>query len=161
MMREEQARAIEEFEATRQALEASRMALIEARNVAERAEGESRAAFEARLEESEQIAAELEEELQERSAELEERMRSNPDILRLARRSGERLVFVDEPGGRVIQSQQGPSIIVDGNRYQLNGRYQWVFEGAPEAPSPPDALGPKGPGDPEAPSEMPEIAGND
>jgi uncharacterized protein YjbI with pentapeptide repeats len=157
LIREEQARAIAEFEVTREALEMTRRAIAEAQVATQHADAEIREemmqAAERRMEEVEAAEAEL----QQQRALIVEQLRDNPDLLRVVRNSGERLVY-REDADIISGNANSGSVVIDGNRYQLNGRYRWVFEmpAPPSAPSRPEApvdpLGPKGPG------EMPETS---
>lgn len=156
-IRAEQARAVAEFEAMRLSIIESRRAMAEAESILRDAaiDAEVREEIAAEIEEEMREVEEMESELRIREADFADRMRTNPDVLRLVRQSGERLVFVDEDANRVIE-RNGPSVVVNGNRYQLNGRYEWVFE-MPAA----DPLGPKAPGEAPEPPEAPEPEGGE
>lgn len=145
MIRAEQARVIAEFEAMRGALATSREAVAEARTMAREAEADLRVDIQAEIEAEIRRSAEIESQLRESEATLIEALNDNEDVLRLIRESGERLVFIDGQGTAGTVSD-GPSIIVDGNRYQLNGRYEWVVD-IPMWSSQPS--GPKSPPEPE------------
>lgn len=152
LIREEQERAIAEFEATRDALIATRQAIVEAQEMARRANTEVRG-HELGTERHVQEAGAAEAELQRHQAIIVEQLRSNPDLLQIVQGSGERLIFREDAEARRAGPADSPSVIVDGNRYQLNGRYRWVFEmpvppASPAEPAPViEPLGPKGPGD--------------
>ncbi|WP_394692045.1 pentapeptide repeat-containing protein [Hyphobacterium sp.] len=160
LIREEQARAVAEFESAREALEITRRAVAEAQAASRHMDADIR---EEMLQEAERRMEEVEaaeEELQQQRAIVIEQLRNNPDLLRLVRNSGERLVYREDADIGSGNATSG-SVIVDGNRYQLNGRYRWVFEmpAPPTPPEPPessaDPLGPKGPG------TLPQVADED
>jgi uncharacterized protein YjbI with pentapeptide repeats len=144
VIQEEQARVLAEVEANRQALFLSRQAILEAQQAVRSATPLERREIERQVETEMQMMERLEEELEAQEEILVEQMRSNPDLLRLARESGERLIFVEDYRGDITHGHAGPSVIVDGNRYQLNGRYRWIYEvpvhdvlAAPEEPKMP------------------------
>ncbi|WP_161539419.1 pentapeptide repeat-containing protein [Hyphobacterium indicum] len=153
LIREEQERAVAEFEGTRDALAATRQAIAEAQAMAMRANAEVREDVLQETARSLQEVEAAEAELRRQQEIMVEQLRNNPDLLRIVQGRGERLIFRDGNDAPEAAGSRGPSVIVDGNRYQLNGRYRWVFEMPvpPEAPSEPataiDPLGPKGPGD--------------
>ncbi|MEE2524800.1 pentapeptide repeat-containing protein [Hyphobacterium sp. HN65] len=151
-IRAEQARAVAEFEAVRRSIVETRRAMVEAESILRDTEIDigTRQELAAEIEEELREVREMEIELQVREADFADQMRSNPDMLRLVRQSGERLIFIDETGSH-YPDPRSPSVVVNGNRYQLNGRYEWVFEMPASEP-----LGPKGPGEAPAPPPAPE-----
>jgi len=150
VIQDEQARVLAEVEANRQALLASRQAIIEAQQAVRTATDLERREIARQVETEMQMMERLEDELEAQEDILVEQMRSNPDLLRLARESGERLIFVEDYHGDVVHGHGGPSVIVDGNRYQLNGRYRWIYEvpvrdvlpTAPKTPPHPEPVSP-------------------
>ena len=161
LIREEQERAVAEFEATRDALTASRQAIAEAQAMAMRVNADGRDEILQETARSLEDVEAAEAELQRQQALMVEELRNNADLLRIVQGRGERLIFRDGNDAPEAAGSRGPSVIVDGNRYQLNGRYRWVFEmpvppSAPGEPrSPVDLLSPKGPND------TPVLAEND
>jgi uncharacterized protein YjbI with pentapeptide repeats len=141
VIQDEQARVLAEVEANRQALFASRQAIAEAQRAVRTSTDLERREIERQVETEMQMMERLEEELEAQQDILVEQIQSNPDLLRLARESGERLIFVEDYRGDVSHRHAGPSVIVDGNRYQLNGRYRWIYEvpvrDIPEPKTPP------------------------
>jgi len=159
LIRNEQMRVVMEFEAAREALANTRELLVETQTQINSAESVMQEALLAETEEQMQSTIEIETQLSEQRHALVEQILSNPELLRAVRGSGERLIFVDDPRGQFSGPGRAPSIVVDGNRYQLNGRYQWVLD-MPVPPPPPDVEGvfietpgPKGPGELLTPSE--------
>jgi uncharacterized protein YjbI with pentapeptide repeats len=155
-IREEQRRAIAEFELRREALAETRRALAAAESRL-RDSGLEREQFEeleAEIAEELRDVEEIELELRDQQAELMERVRGNPEELQTVERMGERLIFSEYPG-RQVMIEGNPSIVVDGNRYRLSGRYEWVYDLPVE-----DRLGPKGPGSPEAPPAPDPVQNN-
>jgi hypothetical protein len=110
--------------------------------------------LEAEIAEELRDVEEIELELRDQQAELMERVRGNPEELQTVERMGERLIFSEYPG-RQVMIEGNPSIVVDGNRYRLSGRYEWVYDLPVE-----DRLGPKGPGSPEAPPAPDPVQNN-
>jgi uncharacterized protein YjbI with pentapeptide repeats len=151
MIREEQERALAEFAAAREALEMTRRAIAEVQTVTHDVDAEMREEIIQEVERRMEDVEVAEEALQQQRAIIIEQLRDNPDLLQIVQNSGERLIY-RENNGLLQGNTNSGSVIVDGNRYQLNGRYRWVFE-MPAPPSPPaqpispvDPLGPKGPG---------------
>ena len=121
-IRAEQARTVAEFEAMRRSIMETRRAMAEAETILRDVDldVEMREEIAAEIEEELRDIEELESELLGREAEFADRMRDNRDVLRLVRQSGERLIFVDEDGDRVVE-RYGPS--VDRQRQSLSA--QW------------------------------------
>lgn len=153
LIRNEQLRAVREFEIARETLEISRQEIAEAIAQAEAADMDIQESMLAETEEQIRAAQELEEQLEQQRDALENAMRDNPEILRVVRGSAERLMFLDDTREPVADPERMRAIVVDGNRYQLNGRYRWMLD-RPNPPMPPspviideETLGPKAPDD--------------
>lgn len=160
LIREEQERAIAEFEATRDALIAARQAITETQEMTRRVNTEMRG-HDLGTERQMQEAGAAEAELQRHQAIIVEQLRSNPDLLRIVQGSGERLIFRDDAEAHTTGTGNSPSVIVDGNRYQLNGRYRWVFEMPLQQVSPAEPASALNPHAPKGPGEAQTLAEND
>ncbi len=143
VIRAEQARAVAEYEAMRGALAATREAVAEAQAVAENLDEEIRRELEAEIAVGIERSEQMEAELREREALLVETIENNETVLRLIRHSGERLIYRDSRNGPGTNANM-PSIVVDGHRYRLNGRYEWVVD-IPLSPEQAEELEPKAP----------------